>query len=197
MEPQPDPAPTAQTWASRLRRNHGWIIALMFVAAVVFFQWPMLKGLYYGISGPAPDDGIGWRTDLAAALVEAQQNHKAVLMDVSANWCPPCRVMKHEVWPDDQVRAAITSRFIPVFIDPDLPANREVLQHYTVRGFPTSLILDSSGTLVREANFLTRNQMLRFLGRYSTCFTGPVVRRSSGTGTRGAGEHAGDRQRAA
>ena len=162
MESQNQPTPPRSTWASRLRRNPVLIITIIFLAAVVFVQWPMVKGMFYGTS--APDDGIGWRTDLAAAITEAQQSKKPVLVDVSASWCPPCKVMKHEVWPDAQVRAAVTSRFVPVLIDPDLPANREILQRYSVRGFPTVLLLDSSGTLIREANFLTRDEMLRFLG---------------------------------
>lgn len=164
MKPQNKPSTPRRPWAYRLRQNPVSIIALVFIAAVAFVQWPMLKGMYYGISSPAPDDGIGWRINLAAALAEAQQAHKPVLVDVSASWCSPCRVMKHEVWPDEKVRAAITSRFVPVLIDPDLPANREVLEHYAVRGFPTVLILDPSSTMVREANFLTRDQMLAFLG---------------------------------
>ena len=164
MEPQNKPISPLRPWAYGLRRNPLSIIVLAFVAAVVFLQWPMLKGMYYGVSGPAPNDGIGWRTDLAAALIEAQQAHKPVLVDVSASWCPPCRVMKHEVWPDGKVRAVVTSRFVPVLIDPDLPTNRDVLERYSVRGFPTVIVLDPSGNSVKEANFLTRDQMLRFLG---------------------------------
>lgn len=156
------PTTRSQAVRSYLRRNSITVIAVLFVAAVVYVQWPMIKGMFYGNS--APEDGIPWRTDLAAALTEAQQAHKSVLVDVSASWCPPCRVMKHEVWPDEKVRAAVTSRFIPVLIDPDLPANRDMLQRYSVRGFPTVLILDAAGTALREENFLNRDQMLRFLG---------------------------------
>ena len=162
MELPNQPASPRSTWTQRLRRNPVLIITVIFLAVVVFVQWPMVKGMFYGTS--APDDGIGWRTDLAAALTEAQQAHKPVLVDVSASWCPPCKVMKHEVWPDAKVREAVTAGFIPVLIDPDLPGNREVLERYGVRGFPTVLILDPSGTAVKEANFLTRNEMLRFLG---------------------------------
>ena len=164
MKSPRDPASPQRSWGNRLGRNPVLIVALVLIATIVTFQWPMLKGMYYGVSSPAPDDGIGWRTDLAAALAEAQQAHKPVLVDVSASWCPPCRVMKHEVWPDDKVRAAVLAHFIPVLIDPDLPINREVLERYGVRGFPTVLMLDTSGAAVKEANFLTRDQMLRFLG---------------------------------
>jgi uncharacterized protein YyaL (SSP411 family) len=153
---------TLRSRTSRLFRNPTFVVGLAFIAIVVFVQWPMLKGMFYG--NAAPDDGIGWRTDFPAALSEAQQSHKPLLVDVSATWCPPCKVMKHEVWPDDKVRSAVTSGFIPVLIDPDLPANREVLERYSIKGFPTVLILDPSGTVIREANFLSRDQMLRFLG---------------------------------
>jgi thiol:disulfide interchange protein len=32
---------------------------------------------------------IQWKTDLATALLEAQRTDKLVLVDFSADWCPP------------------------------------------------------------------------------------------------------------
>ena len=72
--------------------------------------------------------------------------------------------MRHEVWPDAKVRAAVISRYTPVLIDPDLASSGAVMERYAVGGVPTVLILDASGAVVRQANFLTRDAMLRFLG---------------------------------
>ena len=70
------------------RRDSFFWAALL--AAFVTLQWPMLKGWYYKASGAeAPASAIAWRTDLDAALAEARASNKRVLVDFSADWCPP------------------------------------------------------------------------------------------------------------
>jgi thiol:disulfide interchange protein len=148
----------ARTSAARLER-YAWIGA---VAVVLWVQWPMLKGVYYQRAGiPAPSTDIVWRTDLDAALVEARLAGKDVLVDFSADWCPPCIAMKHDVWPDAAVRSALTESYVPVLIDVD--RNDVVPDRYGVRGIPTVLILDSAGQVRKEATFLTASRMAAFL----------------------------------
>jgi thiol:disulfide interchange protein len=133
------------------------------VAAVVTIQWPVLKGYYYRTTGaPAPAASIAWRTDLDAALAEARSANKRVIVDFSADWCPPCQTMKHDVWPHPQVTSAISAGYIPVLVD----ADRDTLlaDRYQVASIPTILLLDTDGRVVRRNNgFLPRSGMLRFL----------------------------------
>lgn len=136
-----------------------WAVGL---AIVVTVQWPMLKGLYYRTaSTPPPPSSIEWRTDLAAALEEADRSGKPVIIDVSADWCPPCVAMKHEVWPDAQVEEAISRSFIPVLIDAD--RNGEVLERYRVTSIPAVLAVDDDGDVIRRAAYLSAEGMMRFL----------------------------------
>jgi len=132
------------------------------IVVVVMIQWPMLKGLYYrSAAEPPPPTSIQWRTDLASALLEAQRTNKAVLVDFTADWCPPCIVMKHDVWPDNAVEDAVTRSYIPVLIDVD--TDTTVGERYGVRGIPTVLVLDAAGQVVRRGDFLNASGMVKFL----------------------------------
>ena len=133
------------------------------VALVLTVQWPMLKGWYYRETGAAaPASGIAWRSDLAAALSEARSNHKRVLVDFSASWCPPCIAMKHEVWPDPDVTRAIDAGYVPLAVDAD--RDDGLSARYHVEGIPAVLVLDADGRVVkRHDGFLPKAGMVKFL----------------------------------
>ena len=133
------------------------------LAIVLTAQWPMLKGWYYRATGAsAPASSIAWRTDLDAALAEARSTNKRVLVDFSADWCPPCQAMKHDVWPHPQVEKAISAGFVPVLVDAD--RDTVLADRYQVASIPTILLLDTDGRVARRNNgFLSRSGMLRFL----------------------------------
>lgn len=133
------------------------------VALVLTVQWPTLKGWYYSETGAAaPASGVTWRSDLAAALSEARLNHKRVLVDFSASWCPPCIAMKHEVWPDPDVARAIDSGYVPVVVDADRDNGWSA--RYQVEGIPAVLILDADGRIIkRNDGYLPKAGMVKFL----------------------------------
>lgn len=144
-------------WAARGER---WFWPAL-IAAVLFLQWPMLKGLYYRTADASPRaSSIAWQTDLDAALEESRRSGRLVFVDFSADWCPPCIVMKHDVWPDPAVERAMLS-FVPVLVDVD--SNQAVAERYGVQGIPTILVLDSTGRVVRRASYLSAAALVRFL----------------------------------
>lgn len=132
------------------------------IAAVVMIQWPMLKGLYYRTADAPPEPSrIEWRTDLDAALEESRRTGRPVLADFSADWCPPCIAMKHDVWPDDAVEQAVIDGYVPLVIDVDRDVDAS--GRYGVRAIPTILVLDGDGRVIRRATFLSASGMREFL----------------------------------
>jgi thiol:disulfide interchange protein len=145
------------------RWSSGWTIALL-VLAVAVFQSASLKELYYSLAGVKfPESTIEWRHDLDTALTEAQAQQRPVLLVFGATWCPPCKKMKREVWPDAKVAEAVATGFVPVYVDVDDQAQAKVTAEYRVNSIPAVLVLDSTGTVNRQSSSMSISQTLAFL----------------------------------
>jgi thiol:disulfide interchange protein len=168
IEPSSSPDAAAKACKSGVCPFQGrWGVLLwaLVIGAVVVMQWPMLKGMYYrATSAEAPASAVAWRAGFDAALAESAKTGKPVLPDFTASWCPPCRVMKHDVWPDDRVAAAVNGGYVPVLVDVDDPQNAEVARRYGVRGIPYILVVDAEGRVLKQGAFMTASGMLDFLG---------------------------------
>jgi thioredoxin-like negative regulator of GroEL len=77
---------------------------------------------------------------------------RVVPVDFSADWCPPCVAMKHDVWPDAAVRAPVSQSCVPVIIDPD--RDTTTTARLDVDAIPTVLVLDGSGQILARASYL-------------------------------------------
>ena len=147
-----------------LQSRWGLLLWAVLIGAVVYMQWPMIKGMYYKTTGAqAPASAVAWRGGFDAAMSESAQTGKPVLVDFTASWCPPCKVMKHEVWPDAKVAGAVNDGYVPVLVDVDDPKNSAVARKYGISSIPTILVLDAKGEGLRAGDFMSRSAMLEFL----------------------------------
>lgn len=148
----------ARAWMAR-HEHWIWIVAMLVLLA---WRWPVIKGYYYKFAEvPAPSTTIEWRTNLDAALAEARRDGKRVVVDFTADWCPPCIAMQHDVWPDPEVARAVARDYVPVLIDTD--RDGVTTERFGVRGIPTVLVLDDTGAVLRSGAPLTASGMVSFL----------------------------------
>ncbi|HZO87249.1 MAG TPA: thioredoxin family protein [Chthonomonadaceae bacterium] len=102
-------------------------------------------------AAPGPDvrqtqEQIAWHTDLSAALRDARSTGKPILLVFEASWCPYSRRMERETFADSTV-IALSRDFHCVKVDGDTDYGKALMRQYSVDAFPTTLLLDSSGSV--------------------------------------------------
>ncbi|HXC16691.1 MAG TPA: thioredoxin family protein [Holophagaceae bacterium] len=112
-------------------------------AAAILSAMPMLA------------QGTAWHEDLASALQEARASHREVFVDIWAEWCPPCQRMRKEVFPTPQAQAALkkvvaASVMVEKKDRTPVPAGVAVDQKYGTQAYPTLVMLDEDGKLLRR-----------------------------------------------
>ncbi len=102
---------------------------------------------------PAPAKELpGWTENLDQALATAKKEGKSVLVEFTgSDWCPPCMMMRKEVFSKKEFVQAASKKFILVEIDfpnadPALKKKHEPLaEKYKIDGFPTVILLTGEG----------------------------------------------------
>ncbi len=87
---------------------------------------------------------------MEAGLEQATHTGKPLLLSFSAYWCGYCRRFDHTVLSDKQVQQTIAERVILARLEWDDPAAAPWLEFYGVQGFPTLLVVDGNGVILRR-----------------------------------------------
>ena len=98
----------------------------------------------------------GWSTNLDKALEQAKKEKKAVLLEFTgSDWCPPCKMMRKEVFSKKEFVDGADKNYILVELDfprgeeegkkETLEKNKPFLEKYKVDAFPTVVLLDAEG----------------------------------------------------
>lgn len=94
----------------------------------------------------------GWSTDVDAAIAQAKKENKAVLVEFTgSDWCPPCIMMRKNVFSKKEFVDAASKNYI--LVEVDLPkADKELAARsqitatkYNIEGFPTVVLLNGEG----------------------------------------------------
>lgn len=101
--------------------------------------------------------------DWQKAIESARAQHKIIFLDAYASWCGPCKMLKRTSFRDQKVADYFNTHFINVAIDMEKGIGPELLNKYEVSAYPTLLLLDENGTVLRKSvGYLNASQLLSF-----------------------------------
>jgi thioredoxin 1 len=159
MNESPSPLPSSgnsELPLERKKKFHFWrCFWLTFLVVSLAYAW---------YSFYVPTNGIVWADTYASAQQQAVDTGKPLILYFTGEWCVPCRIMKRQVWADDEVEKVVDARFIPVALEVDNPDNAAVLARYNVGGAPVTIITDPQGKALRwRVGGLGKSEFLEFL----------------------------------
>lgn len=134
--------------------------------------------MYSSFSNVKPveiDNSPEWQS-LEAAEQQAETSDKLIFVDVYEIGCKYCRAMDREVFPDSTVRAVLDANYIPVRLDGNSPetvtfnnqelTSKQFAQEKGAYAFPTALILDADGNVIRKrTGYMNVDEFRQFLYR--------------------------------
>ncbi len=138
-----------------------------------FFPWlkraaaAIFAGMALWLAWPEEEAHAGaWLALSDAALAQAQQEAKPVIIDFTADWCLACKELERFTFPHAEVRAR-ADHF--VFLRGDLtkyasPEVQAIRQQYAIKGLPTIVFLDAAGEEIddlRVIGFVDGNEFAR------------------------------------
>ncbi|MCH2449255.1 MAG: DUF255 domain-containing protein [Gracilimonas sp.] len=111
------------------------------------------------VQAPVNDNSPDWMPIHEAQQLAASTD-KLIFVDVFEIGCKYCRAMDREVFPDSTVRQVMDADYIPVRLDGNSTelirfngeevSSKDFAQSKGAYVFPTSLILDAEGTVIKK-----------------------------------------------
>ena len=107
----------------------------------------LLLSVHYAQGG----DGIAFMTgNYTIAEKKAKEEQKLLLLDFTASWCMPCKKMEKEIFPNDALGEFVNDHFVSFKVNADYFWGMDIAKDYKVKAYPTILIVDNNGKVVKR-----------------------------------------------
>ena len=142
-----------------------WLLVAVTAGVVVM----ILLGNSQQTATATGPDLVPWADDYSATNAAAAASSKLVLINFTADWCPPCQQMKAQVYSQQQVADDITSKYVPLKVDMTDPGTAEhrVASRFGIEFLPTLVVTDAHGTeLGRRVGYVSDAQLQSWLSSF-------------------------------
>lgn len=121
-----------------------------------FWRWFWLTFLFVSLayafhSFYVPSNDIAWVDNLDLAQELATDSDKKIMLFFTGAWCVPCRIMKREVFADNEVMNVMSTEIISVMIDIDDPDAQELVSQYNAGATPLTVFTNHQGEVLDYA----------------------------------------------
>jgi thiol-disulfide isomerase/thioredoxin len=138
----------------------------------LFLFMALFAGVIFWVLNDAENMGAvegmpAFESSYESAMASAKATGKPAIIVFSAPWCPPCQMMKKEVYPSAEV-AAVKDQFVWAYLDVDLPQTQASAAKYGVKGIPAIYIVNSSEkTISQRVGGVSAQEFAAWLSAYS------------------------------
>lgn len=129
------------------------ILLLIFLLPIV------VLGLFFTRAKPQ----IFAEISLAEAKAKAVEQDKFLLVDATADWCQPCKVMERTTWVDPEVISWIKLNAIAIQVDVD--RQRTEAKELNIQAMPTIIVYKDGSELARVVGYQDASKLLAWLNR--------------------------------
>ncbi|MBD2700525.1 thioredoxin fold domain-containing protein [Spirosoma sp. BT702] len=82
---------------------------------------------------------------------ESKRLNRPIFVDFYTSWCPPCKRMAREAFPNANVGAKFNENFINYQLDAEVGEGVQLAKQFAVASYPTALYFIPSGDVVHRA----------------------------------------------
>ena len=127
----------------------------------VFFSW----FVFCALTVQPRTDQPKWEAYSLDKVKASLAQHKPVIIDYSAEWCPGCYILDEKILTDPRITgklAQITTLRVDA-TDMESPQVQTLIDQYQVVGLPTVLFLDAKGNEIKKARIEGAGPVEEFL----------------------------------
>lgn len=117
----------------------------------------------------APSNSVNWDNKIASTQEISNTFDKNTVLFFTAEWCSPCRIMKREVFANEEVEHRINSEFAATMVDIDEVKSKALVNHFKIVATPTTVIVNAEGEVLDYA--VGKINKARFLDMLNTIQT--------------------------
>ncbi len=78
-------------------------------------------------------------------LVKSKEENKPIFLDVWAVWCAPCKMLKKNTFPDEEVGKYFNGNFINISLDGEKGDGAALVKKFGIQAYPSLIILNTEG----------------------------------------------------